>query len=104
MKRLLIIAILFASCTADYDDLRPALYDVKITEYKQVTIQAIIGGKIWNKEQTFRVIFDGEADQRTLDELTSSYPEGTLTIHEPLIDGQNMRETIIRTEHEITRK
>ena len=104
MKKLFIIlAVVFASCTPNYDDLEPALYDVRITRETKVSIVSPASGHVFNTTKSFSLIADergiGEAAKNR---LVEAYPEGILTMHEPTDDGL-FRETEHRTYHEITR-
>ena len=104
MKKLFIIlAVVFASCAPDYDDLEPALYDVRITRETKVSIVSPKSGYVFKTTTSFRVIADERGiTQTSKDKLVEAYPEGIVTIHEPTDDGL-FRETEYRTYHEITR-
>jgi hypothetical protein len=104
MKKLFIIlAVVLASCTPDYDDLEPALYDVRITRETKVSIVSPKSGYVFKTTKSFRVVADERGiTQTSKDKLVEAYPEGVVTMHEPTDDGL-FRETEYRTYHEITR-
>ena len=108
MKRLLIIAILFASCTADYDDVEPATYDVRITQETTIGYYVVQTGRKLKEDKTFKVLFDQDnVSQSTKDDAVRTFPERDETMHQPFDDknwGSMMRETRVVVKHEITRK
>jgi hypothetical protein len=93
-----------SSCTPDYDDVEPALYDVQINQETRVSIESPVSGYKFSESRYYTTLFSGtNITQSEKDKMVSTYPEGIKITYATLKDGR-LEVTEKTVTHEISRK
>ena len=99
-----LVGLLLFGCTAeDVPEQVAKRYDIVIYEDLKIEIQSKSGHVFNTERQSNVLVMDKNISGETLNKYKKDYPEGTVTMHEPLPDGR-LRVVDQTITHDITTK